>query len=315
MDKPARLAVAAVQTRAEQPEAPPFLVLDSVIVADRFYSAEALGSPPFVGDPLRPIGPRDPMPASPPRETKRRIIGQKPKSFDRLRRLEQSDRPRRFVRGLRNGSAGVDATDRHPDRGALRDVALARFEPRQRGEPQSVAEPIEKRSDAARLIAGGVAGEADLLGGQGLDRKGGEDHVFDTETRINSVEPLFEEGYQVARIAARTSGAEADPLDPAVDTMKGEIETPRSRPFPRQAGNEIRDEPLGCAQQIGGIGNRLGEAQPHAPGRRFAQWRQRLRQIIECLIEAPRHALAKAARERSARHRIEIANPLQADSP
>jgi hypothetical protein len=118
-----------------------------------------------------------------------------------------------------------------------------------------------------------VAGKAELLGGQGLDRKGGEDHVFDTETRINSVEPLFEEGYQVARIAARTSGAEADPLDPAVDTMKDEIEQPGSRPFPRQAGNEIRDEPLGCAQQIGGIGDRLGEAQPHAPGRRFAQWR------------------------------------------
>src|SRR6516225_2559459 len=243
MDKPARLAVAAVQTRAEQPEAPPFLVLDSVIVADRFYGAEALRSPPFVGDPLRPIGPRDPMPASPPRETKRRIVGQKPKSFDRLRRLEQSDRPRRFVRGLRNGSAGVDATDRHPDRGALRDVALARFEPRQRGEPQPIAEPVEKRSDAARLIAGGVAGEADLLGGQGLDRKGGEDHVFDTETRINSVEPLFEEGYQVVRIAARTSGAEADPLDPAVDTIKDEIEPPRSRPFPHQARNEIADQP------------------------------------------------------------------------
>ena len=103
MDKPARLVIANVETRSEQPEAPPFLVLDPVIVADRVpaftgTSAGALWSPPFVGDPLRPIGPRDPMPASPPGETKRRIVGQKPKSFDRLRRLEQSDRPRRFVR-------------------------------------------------------------------------------------------------------------------------------------------------------------------------------------------------------------------------
>ena len=97
-------------------------------------------------------------------------------------------------------------------------------------------------------LHGGVAGEADLLGRQGLDRKGGEDHVFDAETRINSVEPLFEEGNQVARIAARTSGAEADPLDPAIDAMKGEIEPPGSDPLARQAGDEIGDEPLRRAQ-------------------------------------------------------------------
>src|SRR6516225_1257915 len=150
MDKPTRLVIANVETCSEQPEAPPFLVLDPVIVADRVpafvvTSAAALRSPPFVGDPLRPIGPRDPVPASPPGETKRRIVGQQPECFDRLGRLEQSDRPRRFIRSLRNGD-------------------------------------------------GGVAGEADLLRGQGLDRKGGEDHVFDTETWIDSVEPLFEEG-------------------------------------------------------------------------------------------------------------------------
>jgi hypothetical protein len=194
-------------------------------------------------------------------------------------------------------------------------VACARIEPQHCSEPQPVAEPVEKRSDTACLIAdgvgaGGVAGEADLLGRLGLDRKGGEDHVFDAETGIDSVEPLFEEGHEMALITARTSGAEADPLDPAVDTMKDEIEAPRPRPFPRQARNEIRDEPLGCVQQIRGIGDRLGEAQPHAPGRRFAQWRQRLRQIIERLIEAPCHALAKTAGECSARHRIEIADPL-----
>src|SRR5215472_3805660 len=35
MDKPARRAVMAMQTRPEQPEAPPLLVLDPVIIADR----------------------------------------------------------------------------------------------------------------------------------------------------------------------------------------------------------------------------------------------------------------------------------------
>src|SRR6516165_9203678 len=108
MDKPARLVVANVETCSEQPEAPPFLILDPVIVADRIDSAGALRSPPFVGDPLRPIGPRDPMPASPPGETKRRIIGKKPKGFDRLRRLEQPDRPRRprFVIPAKAGIQG-----------------------------------------------------------------------------------------------------------------------------------------------------------------------------------------------------------------
>ena len=194
-------------------------------------------------------------------------------------------------------------------------MAFARFEPRTAQRAQPVAEPVEERRDAARLLAPGRAGKTDLLGRQGLDRKGGEDHVFDAETGIDSVEPLFEERGEVARIAARTSGAEADLLDPAVDTMKGEIEPPRSRPFPRQARNEILGEPLGCAREIGGIGNRLGKAQPHPAGRRFAQRRQRLGQIAQRLIETPRHRLAKAAGERGARHRIEIADPLQADPP
>src|SRR6516162_2323988 len=192
MDKPARLAVAAVQTRAEQPEALPFLVLDSVIIADRVYSAGALRSPPFVGDPLRPIGLRDPMPAPPPSEAKWRIVGQQPERLDRLRRLEQPDRPRRFVRGGRNRSVRMGAVDRNSDRSALRDVAFARFDPRHGVETQPIAEPVEERCNAPShsyprtrgkewVGAGGVAGYIDLLGRQRLDRKGGEDHVFDAE--------------------------------------------------------------------------------------------------------------------------------------
>src|SRR5216684_6273302 len=98
MDKPARLVVATVETRSEQPEAPSFLVLDPVVVTDSVDGAGAFRPPPFLGDPLRPIGPRHAMPAPPPGETERRVGGQKPERFDRLRRLEQPDRPRRFVR-------------------------------------------------------------------------------------------------------------------------------------------------------------------------------------------------------------------------
>src|ERR1700746_2326415 len=50
MDKPARLAVTAVETRPEQPEAPPFLVLDPVIIAERPSDAGAFRLPPFIGD-------------------------------------------------------------------------------------------------------------------------------------------------------------------------------------------------------------------------------------------------------------------------
>src|SRR6516162_4796887 len=93
MDKPARRAVMAVQTRSEQPEAPPLLVLDPVIVADCISRGGPLRPPPLLGDPLRPVGPRDPIPAPPPREAERRVVGQQPERFDRLRRVEQPDWP------------------------------------------------------------------------------------------------------------------------------------------------------------------------------------------------------------------------------
>src|SRR5213596_3215430 len=134
-------------------------------------------------------------------------------------------------------------------------MALARFEPRQCGVPQFVAEPVEKRSAAPShslsrkrerewMVAGCVADEADLLGGQRLDRQSGEDHIFDAEARINGVEAFFEEGCEVARITARASGAEPDPLDSAIDAVKAEVEPPGSDPLARQAGDEIGDEPL-----------------------------------------------------------------------
>src|SRR5467141_2652571 len=117
MDKPARRAIVAMQARPEQPEAPPFLVLDPVIIAERLSGAEAFRLPPFIGDPLRTVGARHPMPAAAPSKAERRIIGQQPKCFDRLRRLEQSDRPLRFaptpalLRG--HGGGRVGAADRN----------------------------------------------------------------------------------------------------------------------------------------------------------------------------------------------------------
>src|SRR5271163_4282234 len=107
MDEPARRVVAVGKSRPKQLEAPPFLVLDPVIVADRIDSARSLGPPPFFGDPLRPVGARHPVWAPPPGEAKRRVVGQQPKSVDRLRRLEQPDRTRRFAGDPGSGRAGA----------------------------------------------------------------------------------------------------------------------------------------------------------------------------------------------------------------
>ncbi len=56
-----RGVVAVGKACPEQPEAPPFLVLDPVIVADRIDSAGPFRPPPFFGDPLRPVGARHPV--------------------------------------------------------------------------------------------------------------------------------------------------------------------------------------------------------------------------------------------------------------
>ena len=123
MDKPAQRLVPTMQTRPEQPEAPSFLVLDSVIVADCITGTRPLWPPPFVGDPLRPVGPRDPVPTPAPSEAERRVVGQEPERLDGLRWLEQPDRPRWFVQSGRNQSAGMGAADGHSDCGAFWDVA------------------------------------------------------------------------------------------------------------------------------------------------------------------------------------------------
>src|SRR5438874_7655701 len=164
MDKPARLMVVAVQTHPEQPEAPPLLILDPVIVADRISSAGAFRPPPLLGDPLRPIGPHHSVPAPPPGETERRVVGQQPERFDLFRRVEQPDRPwwsysvilaqagiqrsglwcqlppcsgqgqalgPRFPHGTSPWAEGARGDGNwHSYRGPLRDVALTRFEPR-----------------------------------------------------------------------------------------------------------------------------------------------------------------------------------------
>jgi len=84
---PSQLVVAAMETSPEQPEAPPLLISTPVIVADGVSLTGRPRLPPFLGDPLWPIGTCHAMPASPPDEAKWRVVRQEPECFDRLRRL------------------------------------------------------------------------------------------------------------------------------------------------------------------------------------------------------------------------------------
>src|SRR5260370_9759360 len=81
MDKPAWGVGIAVQTRPEQPEAPSLLVLDPIVIADRIDRTGAFRPPPFLGDPLRPIGVHHPIPAPPPDEAERRGVRAQPQPF------------------------------------------------------------------------------------------------------------------------------------------------------------------------------------------------------------------------------------------
>src|SRR5205823_12898360 len=110
-----------------------------------------------------------------------------------------------------------------------------------------------KRGREFRHARGGWEGACDLLGSERLDGEDREDHVLDAEAGVDRVELRGEQPGQMARVAVRPGGAERDMLDPAVDAVKGEVETARPDPLARQARHQIRDQPLDGASEIGGV--------------------------------------------------------------
>ena len=329
------------QPGAEQPEAPPLLVLDPVIVADRVGRAGTSRLPPFLGDPLRPVGARHPVRAPPPGEAERRIVGQQPKRLDRLRRLEQPDRPRRPLSSSpRKRGSGFRATvpvplDPRFARGRRDEARVSptgtRTEARSgmwlsRGSMRRYAQRARAGCRAGRaagrcrpprsspLGEGGARRRLICSGGNGSTANSGEDHVLDAEAGIDRLE--------LARQEARRDGADrgsagrcrGGSLDPAVDPVKGEVEPPRSDPLARQPRNEILRR---AARSRGrrSAGSAIGSAKLSRTRRTGAspKRRQRLRQIAERLIEAARHRFAETAGERVARHRGRARRP--ASSP
>ena len=105
-------------------------------------------------------------------------------------------------------------------------MAGARLQAADRIEPEPGAEAVEQRRDAARLRFAGAA-QTRLLGRQGFGGKQRQNHVLDAEPGIDLLELCGEQPGEVARIAARPRGAEADLLDPAIDAVKGEGEPAR----------------------------------------------------------------------------------------
>ena len=112
----------------------------------------------------------------------------------------------------------------------------------------------------------GRVGEGALLGWQRIGGEDGEDHVLDSDAGVDHIELCGEQFGEMARVAARPGGAEADVLDAAVDAVKAQSEPARAHPFARQPRREILDEALDRAGEIGGIGDRLGKAQWPRPG-------------------------------------------------
>jgi len=56
----------------------------------------------------------------------------------------------------------------------------------------------------------------------------------------------------------------------ALDPVKGKAEAARSHSLAREARHQVIGEPFGGAGEIGGIGDRLGEAEAHPPNGRLA---------------------------------------------
>src|SRR5215472_14362734 len=101
VDKPARPRFVTSELGAKQPETPPLLVFNPVIIADGGdSSAGARFGPPFLGDAFGPIGAGNSVSPPPPGKLGWRIVRNEPDRLDRLRRPEQPHRTRWFARGL-----------------------------------------------------------------------------------------------------------------------------------------------------------------------------------------------------------------------
>src|SRR6185437_4123559 len=151
MQEPAR-PVRLIGSGAVEPEAPPRLVLDSVIVA--VIVAHLLGfrsaSPPFAADALRPVGAVHAMLDAAPLEDPRRVIRHSRDGDDRLGSRQEPDRPP--SRGIPTG-AGERRQGRHRSRRAFGNVTLLRLQAVERRRAEAIGEAVDERGELGRIGA------------------------------------------------------------------------------------------------------------------------------------------------------------------
>src|SRR5229473_1360985 len=88
VQEPARRSIGPVEPGAEEPEAPPRLVLDVVVVAQLLGRRGA--PPPLAADALRPVGAAHAMLPATPAEEERRIVRHRRHRLDRLGPRQQA---------------------------------------------------------------------------------------------------------------------------------------------------------------------------------------------------------------------------------
>ena len=121
-----------------------------------------------------------------------------------------------------------------------------------------------------------------------LDRGRAEGHGLDAEAWVEALQPVPEEIGQVARIPARTAGADAEALPAAVHPQDREHEAPGAQPCSLQALAERRAQAVQGPHQILRRGDGLGESAAHLGPRRRRAGRKRFAFDAESLAHAVR---------------------------
>src|SRR5918993_67348 len=228
--EPAWLVGLAIEALAEEPEAPPRLVLDHVVVACRL---RFLFAPPFGADALRSLCMEHPVHGPTPAEEARRSLRHDRQHLSHLgSRQEQGGAGRR----LRiNEPVGLALHVAARCSGAFGNVA---FDPPKATQVlllEALRERVDEGDRPLIPVRGpALRGEALLARLQG--RGGGdlEPDRLEAEAGIDRagepVEPEAEQALDIGRVAGRGGKAEIDREGLAVDAVQGEPQAARADP-------------------------------------------------------------------------------------
>ncbi len=275
--------------------------------------------PPFAGEALRPLGADHPVLQPPPAEALGRMIGQQRQGLDRLRRIEQAQRPELTVPpGLWPFETLEYRASRYRP---FRQVTLTRDQPIDAPRAEAICQAVEQVGQAGPLAAGApgtsgeiVPGEAGLAGGERFDNGRRERHRLDAETGVEAFQPVPEQIGQVVGVAARTAGADAQVLPAAIHLHSREHQAPRTQPLGLQALAEDGTQVFKSSREIFRRGDGLGEEAAHLGRRRRRAGRQRFGLGTEGLAQAARQQRAEAGDQHRRRQLEQVADAPQSEA-